>query len=69
MDKELKIEGEFIKLDQVLKISDIAVTGGHAKIIILDGKVKVNGEIVKQRGKKIKLGDMVEVEDIKIRLV
>ena len=31
---ELKIESEYIKLDQFLKLADIASTGGHAKYLI-----------------------------------
>lgn len=69
MIKELKLESEYIKLDQLLKVSEVAVTGGHAKILILNGEVKVNQNIVTQRGKKIKVGDIVEVEGIQIKVV
>lgn len=61
--KEIKIEGEYIKLDQFLKLSDIAQTGGHAKIIIKNGEVKINGETNTQRGKKLRVGDIIEVEE------
>lgn len=37
---ELKIESEYIKLDQFLKLADIASTGGHAKYLIQEGVVK-----------------------------
>lgn len=55
----IKIDTEFIKLDSLLKLSGIAMTGGQAKIIIQNGDVKVNGEICTQRGKKIRPGDKV----------
>ena len=51
-----------IRLDQFLKLKDIAQTGGHAKMIIQGGEVKVNGEICTQRGKKLKTGDTIEFE-------
>lgn len=60
--KEIKIESEYIKLDQFLKLSEIAQTGGHAKLIIKDELVKVNDEICTQRGKKLKSGDIIEIE-------
>lgn len=63
--KEIKIEGEYIKLDQFLKLTDTAQTGGHAKIIIKDGKIKVNDEIALQRGKKLRREDIIEIEDNK----
>ncbi len=60
--KEITITTEFIKLDQLLKLTGIAHTGGQAKMIIKEGMVKVNGEIAQERGKKIRKNDLVEVE-------
>ena len=62
-EKVIKIYPPFIKLDSLLKLCDIAQTGGHAKILIQDGLVEVNGEICDQRGRKIKAGDKVRFED------
>ena len=56
----IKIKDEFIKLGQVLKLAGWVGSGLDAKMVILDGLVKVNGEIVLQRGKKIYQGDIVE---------
>lgn len=64
--QELKIEGEYIQLDKALKFGEIAQTGGHAKILILEGEVKVNGEVELRRGKKLRDGDIIEVEGEKI---
>ena len=66
---ELKIESEYIKLDQFLKLADIASTGGHAKYLIQEGVVKVNGEVEMRRGKKLVPGDIVEVEGNKSNIV
>ncbi|SCY63002.1 RNA-binding S4 domain-containing protein [Alkaliphilus peptidifermentans] len=68
MIKKIRIEEDFIKLDQLLKISDIVGSGGQAKLMILNGDVKVNGVTINQRGKKIRPGDIVIVEDIKIQV-
>ncbi|QIR37959.1 RNA-binding S4 domain-containing protein [Tolypothrix sp. PCC 7910] len=51
-----------IKLDQFLKLMGIASTGGQAKLIILDGDVKVNGIVETRRGRKLFSGDQVTVE-------
>ena len=64
--EEIKIRTEFIKLDQFLKFCGIAETGGHAKEIVAEGVVFVNGELCLQRGKKLRLGDEVVVDDYKI---
>ena len=37
-------------------------TGGHAKFLIQEGLVKVNGEVETRRGKKLRPNDVVEVE-------
>ena len=47
----------------------LPISGGHAKLLIKDGLVKVNGIIESQRGKKIKNGDIVEVEGIEISVI
>lgn len=60
----IEINTEFIKLDQLLKFAGIAQTGGHAKEIIADGEVILNGEVCTMRGKKIKDGDIIELDDI-----
>lgn len=62
--KEIKINTDTIKLDQLLKFAGIIETGGQSKLIINQGIVKVNEEIVKKRGKKIKKGDIIEIKDI-----
>ena len=55
--RTIPIETEFIKLEALLKFSGLAETGGHAKELILDGQVTVNGEVCTQRGKKLRKGD------------
>ena len=56
---EIKINTPFIKLDQLLKFSGMVSTGGEAKEVILSGLVKVNGETMLMRGKKIYPGDEI----------
>ena len=66
---EVKIEDEFIKLGQVLKLAGIVGSGVEAKIVINDGKVKVNNEIVMQRGKKLHNGDIVSYNGETMKIV
>ena len=65
---EIKIDGEYIKLDQLLKAANVADSGGQAKIMIHSGMVQVNGETVKQRGRKIMAGDEVIVDRAHIKV-
>lgn len=57
------IKTEFIKLDSLLKFANILSTGGEAKMAIQQGAVQVNGEVCTQRGKKLRPGDKVEIEE------
>lgn len=50
-----------IKLDQFLKWSGAAQTGGEAKLLIQAGEVMVNGTIETRRGRKLAQGDRVAV--------
>lgn len=59
---EIKINTEFIRLDSFLKICNAVQSGGHAKIVIQNGDVKVNGEVCTLRGKKLRIDDKVEFE-------
>ncbi|MBQ7689378.1 MAG: RNA-binding S4 domain-containing protein [Clostridia bacterium] len=64
-EKKLPITTPFIKLDAALKFSDIAQTGGHAKILVEDGKIRVNGEVCTSRGKKLAPGDTFEYKNLR----
>ncbi len=56
------------RLDQLLKFADLVSTGGKAKVRIQSGEVKVNGQVEKRRGYKLKEGDVVAVEDISLKV-
>ncbi|MDF2589212.1 MAG: hypothetical protein K0S41_3053 [Anaerocolumna sp.] len=64
----IKLREDFIKLGQALKAAGLVESGVDAKSVILDGLVKVNGNIETQRGKKLYDGDIVtfDKETIKI---
>lgn len=66
---EVKITGEHIRLDALLKFSGLAGTGGEAKIRILQGEVRVNGQPCAMRGRKIRPGDLVELDGAAVRVV
>ena len=57
---------ETICLDQFLKLSGIAGTGGQAKVLIQGGEVSVNGIVETRRRRKLYSIDTVEFQDIKL---
>ena len=59
MTETIMIQGDFIKLDALMKFASLVASGGEAKMAIADGLVSVNGEVCTMRGKKIRPGDTV----------
>lgn len=57
----MKIDGDHIKLDSFLKAVNAVSSGGEAKILIVEGDVRVNGETEVRRGRKLRSGDRVEL--------
>ena len=64
----IKIDTEFIRLDNLLKFAGAVDTGGAAKFLIQDGQVMVNGEVCTMRGKKMRKGDKAQIEDFVIEV-
>ncbi len=53
------IHTEFIRMDALLKLAGLVMTGGEAKAVIQGGEVTFNGEVCEMRGKKVRVGDRV----------
>ncbi len=66
---KIRIHTEFIRLDALLKLAGLVSTGGHAKMVIQEEQVKVNGEVCAMRGKKLRNGDTVEFENRALEIV
>lgn len=60
------IDSEFIRLQDLLKISGLASTGGMAKVVIQNGEVTVNGEVCTMRGKKLRDGDTATYNGVSV---
>ncbi len=59
--KELKINTEFITLQQFLKIENIISSGGEAKYFLAENEVYVNDELENRRGRKLYPGYSIKV--------
>jgi len=51
---------EYIELIKLLKLLHLAQSGGHAKIMVEEGEVKLNGEVEFRKRAKLRPGDLVE---------
>lgn len=61
---KIKIKTEFIKLDSLLKFAGLVETGADGKLIIQEGRVRVENEVCTMRGKKIYPGMRVQIPEI-----
>ena len=55
--KKISVKEDFIRLDSAMKLASLVSTGGHAKIVIQNGEVKVNGEVRELSGKEYTCSD------------
>ena len=61
---QFKLDGkEYIELNRLLKLLNMAESGGQANMLISDGYVGVNGELETRKRKKLRKGDVVEFNE------
>lgn len=64
----LRPSDDFIELIKLLKLLDIAQSGGHAKMMVEEGLVSVNGTKEFRKRNKLRAGDLVELAEIAIEI-
>ncbi|MFD2638481.1 S4 domain-containing protein YaaA [Piscibacillus salipiscarius] len=64
MPEIIEIDTQEITLGQFLKLANIIDSGGMAKIFLKEFNVYVNGELDDRRGRKLKVNDVIEVEEV-----
>jgi len=67
-DTDFALRGEYIALDALLKATGLAASGGAAKTLIATGGVAVNGEPETRRGRKLRVGDVVTVGELRVQI-
>lgn len=60
---DIQIEGEFIKVSQLLKKLNLIDSGGQAKTFLLKNKVTINNIATQARGAKVRVGDVIWIND------
>ncbi|MCR5815285.1 MAG: RNA-binding S4 domain-containing protein [Ruminococcus sp.] len=66
---KVKITTDYIKLDSLLKFAGLVETGADGKLIVQEGRIKVNGEVCTMRGKKITPADKVQIDEIDTEII
>lgn len=66
---ELELQGEFIELNQLLKLAGLCASGGAGKMLVAQGRVTVDGNIELRKTCKIRAGQVVVFEDQRIDVI
>jgi ribosome-associated protein len=66
---DFKLEAEFVELNQLLKLVGLCDSGGAGKAIVADGEVHVDGKQELRKTAKIRDGQIVQLGQIKIRVM
>ncbi|MBC3860563.1 RNA-binding S4 domain-containing protein [Undibacterium jejuense] len=63
---DFSLEGEFVELNQLLKLVGLCESGGAGKQIVASGDVSVDGQQELRKTAKIRAGQVVQLGDIEI---
>ena len=67
--KEIEIYGDYIRLDQFLKKENIISSGGETGDFIKNHEIFLNGSIIQEKRKKIRLGDELSLDGEVYRII
>ena len=57
---DFALEGEYVELNQLLKLAGLCDSGGAGKALVADGQVRVNGVVELRKTCKIRAGQQVQ---------
>ena len=66
---DFALEGEYVELNQLLKLAGLCDSGGAGKQLVASGAVRVDGAPELRKTAKIRAGQQVRVDDVLIRIV
>jgi ribosome-associated protein len=66
---EFRLSREFVQLNQLLKLTGLCDSGGAGKALVAGGGVSVDGSVELRKTCKIRVGQVVSLGDVEIRVV
>ncbi|HEY8024131.1 MAG TPA: RNA-binding S4 domain-containing protein [Burkholderiaceae bacterium] len=61
-----ELQGEYVELNQLLKLVGLCDSGGAGKMLVAEGNVSVDGQIELRKTCKIRSGQVVKIGDVRI---
>jgi ribosome-associated protein len=66
---DFHLRGEFVELNQLLKLAGVCDSGGAGKALVAQGLVSVDGQVESRKTAKIRAGQVVSLGDVRIRVL
>ena len=66
---EFQLKGEFIELNQLLKLTGLCASGGAGKVMVAQGVVSVDGKVELRKTCKVRAGQSVTAGDLRISVL
>ena len=66
---EFQLRGEFVELNQLLKLTGVCDSGGAGKALVAEGLVSVDGQVESRKTAKIRAGQVVSLGDVRIHVL
>lgn len=66
---EFQLNGEYVELNQLLKMAGICDSGGAGKALVAEGVVSVDGQIELRKTAKIRAGSLVSLGGVCISVL
>lgn len=66
---EFQLIGEFVELNQLLKMAGLCDSGGAGKALVAEGVVYVDGRLESRKTAKIRAGSVVSLGDVNIKVL
>ena len=64
-----ELDGEYVELNQLLKLCGLVDSGGAGKAVVASGAVRVDGAVELRKTCKIRAGQVVELDGARIRVI
>ncbi|HEY8587777.1 MAG TPA: RNA-binding S4 domain-containing protein [Rhodanobacter sp.] len=66
---EFELEGDYVELNMLLKLTGLCDSGGAGKAIVSTGAVSVDGQLELRKTCKIRAGQHVRIDEVEIHVL
>jgi ribosome-associated protein len=66
---QFQLNGEYVELNQLLKMVGLCDSGGAGKTMVAEGVVSVDGQMELRKTAKIRAGSVVTLGDVRISVL